>query len=72
MNPEKFSRMGTGQHPTTPRPKMEPWRDDELRDRLAMSAPAVPFWFRPEQLEEVRFFSWPWFYADNMLKARGV
>lgn len=45
-----------------------------LRDYLAAHAPSMPPGFMnetPETSYEKRFFKWRWYYADQMLKARG-
>ena len=55
-------------------------RDAELsgltkREWFAAHAPEIPTWYRKglddSSAEPGRFFSWRWFYADEMLKKRG-
>lgn len=44
------------------------------RDEFASTAPNVPHWFKPDLMgeqEEIRFFSWRYYYADCMLHLRG-
>lgn len=73
----------TRSHVDTVEPKQPHVGRTNLRDEFAIHAPPPPAWYPRKvfnqtndqmffEKEEDRFFRWAYYYADKMMKARGV